>query len=269
MHNFLNPLADTRHVGTKGYGSFARHDIGRGTIIATFGGRVANSTELAKYPDDRRRRSMQIDVDLYLVGPELREPGDCINHSCAPNCGMRNATQLVAMHDIQEGSELTFDYAMSDSSDYDEFTCSCSTKRCRGSIGGGDWRLEDVRQRYVGYFSPYIQRLIHSSQNSRLLSKRDVERLLADIDDSPAAAVLEALRVVIGHPFASWETAVAMYCNSDSRQSSLLNLDAPAIDSLAAELNETRGATYRDFGTPSGTQLRTTSAHPEPSRSSR
>jgi len=269
MHNYLNPLADTRHVGTKGYGSFARHDISRGTIIATFGGQASNGADLAKYPEERRRRSMQIDVDLYLVGPVLREPGDCINHSCAPNCGMRNATQLVTMFNVPEGSELTFDYAMSDSGDYDEFVCSCSTMRCRGLVGGDDWRLEEVRQRYVGYFSPYIQRLIHSSLNSRLLSKRDVERLLAKVDNSPVAAVLEALRVVIGYPFASWETAVAMYCNSDSRQSSLLNLDASAIDFLTAELNETRGATYRDFGTPSGKQPRRTSAHREPSRSPR
>ncbi|MEO5974945.1 MAG: SET domain-containing protein-lysine N-methyltransferase [Ilumatobacteraceae bacterium] len=267
MHNYLIPLAETRQVGTKGYGSFVRQDIGRGSIIATFGGQVANLTELAKYPDERRRRSMQIEVDLYLVGPVVREPGDCINHSCAPNCGMRNATQLVSMHDIQRGSELTFDYAMSDSSDYDEFECSCSTKMCRGFVAGGDWRLEDVRQRYVGYFSPYIQRLIRSSQNSRLLSKREVEHLLAEVDDSPVAAVLKALRVVIGIPFASWETAIAMYCNSDARQASLLNREVSSVDRLTAELNETRGATYRDFGIPSGKQLRTASARLEPSRS--
>lgn len=242
MYNYLNPLADTRLVGTKGYGSFARHDICRGTVVATFGGPAVKRADLAQYPEERRRRSMQIDIDLYLVGPVVREPGDCINHSCAPNCGMRNATQLVAMCDIGEGVELTFDYAMSDSSDYDEFSCSCSTEQCRGLIRGGDWRLDDVRQRYVGYFSPYIQRLIDSSQHSRLLTKREVEQLLAEVDASPVTAVLNALRVVIGNPFASWETAVAMYCNNDLRQSSLLALEVSAIDRLAAELNETRGA---------------------------
>lgn len=249
MHNFLTPLAETHIVETKGYGSFARQTIGRGTIVATFGGPTVNREELAKLPEERQRRSMQIDVDRYLVGPVQREPGDCINHSCSPNCGMRNATQLVAMQDIKEGSELTFDYAMGDTSTYDEFVCSCSSDHCRGFVSGSDWRRDDVRRRYVGFFSPYVQRLINSSDNSRLLNKREVESLLSRIDDSPSAAVLDALRVVIGQPYASWETAVSMYCNLDHRQSSLFNFDTSAIDSLVAELNETRGSRYLDRAT--------------------
>lgn len=244
MHNYLNPLADTRHVGTKGYGSFARHDIGRGTIVATFGGPAATRDELANFPDERQRRSMQIDLDLYLVGPVQREPGDCINHSCAPNCGMRNAIQLVAMRDIEESAELTFDYAMSDTSNYDEFVCSCSTVNCRGAVSGDDWRLNDVRQRYAGFFSPYVQRLISSSDNSRLLTKHDAERLLSEVDKSPMMATLHALRIVVGDPNASWETAIAMYCNFDARQPSLLTFDTAALDRLIGELNESRGALY-------------------------
>ena len=249
MHNFLNPLADTRLVECKGYGSFARQSIAKGSVVATFGGLAANRTELAKYPEERQRRSMQIDLDLYLVGPVEREPGDCINHSCAPNCGMRNATQLVAMRDINKDSELTFDYAMSDTSTYDEFACSCSTAHCRGSVSGADWRRDDERQRYVGFFSPYVQRLIISSVNSRLLTKRDVESLLTKIDDSPIVAVLDALRIVIGYSNASWETAITMYCHFDGRESDLFSMDSASVDSLATELNETRGAHYLDRAT--------------------
>lgn len=244
MHNLLTPLADTRLVGAKGHGSFARQAIARGTIVATFGGPAVNRNGLAAFTDERQRRSIQIDIDLFLVGPVDREPGDSINHSCSPNCGMRNATQIVAMHDIVEGAELTFDYAMSDTSSYDEFMCSCSTRQCRGFVSGGDWRRDDLRQRYAGYFSPYVQRLIRSSERSRLLTKHEVELLLTEVDDSPVMAVLRALRIVIGQPNASWETAISMYCNFDARQSSLLIFDTTALDSLIAELNETRGALY-------------------------
>ncbi len=249
MHNFLTPLADTRLVESKGCGSFARQAIAKGTVVATFGGLAANRSELAKYPQERQQRSMQIDLDLYLVGPVQREPGDCINHSCAPNCGMRNATQLVAMHDIKEETEITFDYAMSDSSTYDEFACSCSTAHCRDFVSGSDWRLGDVRQRYAGFFSPYVQRLIVSSAHSRLLTKREVESLLAKIDDAPIVAVLDALRIVIGNLDASWETAITMYCNFDGRESGLFRRDSALVDSLATELNETRGAYYLDRAT--------------------
>jgi len=246
MHNFLTPLAIPRLVGSKGYGSFARQTIARGTIVATFGGLTVDRIGLASFPDERQRRSMQIDIDQFLLGPSVREPGDSINHSCDPNCGMRNATQIIAMRDIENDEELTFDYAMSDTSDYDEFECSCSTLQCRGVVGANDWRRQDLRQRYVGFFSPYVQRLIGASERSRILTKRNVEHLMADINDLPTTAVLTALRLVIGLPDASWETAILMYCNFDARQSSLLNFDTTALDRLAGELNETRGTLYVD-----------------------
>ncbi len=249
MNNFLTPLAETRLVDAKGYGSFATEMIAKGTAVATFGGLAANRKDLATYPVERQRRSMQIDFDLYLVGPVTREPGDCINHSCAPNCGMRNASQLVAMNDIDKGAEITFDYAMSDTSTYDQFICSCETPHCRGSVSGEDWKRDDVRWSYAGFFSPHVQRLIDSSTKAHRLSKRDVELLLATIDDSPLAAVLSALRLVIGFPDATWETAINLYCNFDGREHGLLNYETTAIDLLATELNETRGDLYLDRAT--------------------
>lgn len=242
MHNYLSPLAATQLVSAKGYGSFARHDIKQGTTIATFGGTSSDRNGLGIFPEERRRRSMQIDIDLFLVGPVQREPGDSINHSCDPNCGMRNATQVVAMRNIKADEELTFDYAMSDASDYDEFECSCLSARCRGVVRGGDWRLDVVRDNYAGFVSPYIQRLIDASQRARLLTKADVERLMTEVDDSPVTALLHALRIVVGHLDASWETAIAMYCGSDFRQPRLLKFHTGSLDALVCELNETRGA---------------------------
>ena len=65
-----------------------------------------------------------MDSDLYLVSGETPEPGDMINHSCEPNCGLLGQMLLVAMRDIARGEELCFDYATCDASDYDEFRCS-------------------------------------------------------------------------------------------------------------------------------------------------
>lgn len=252
MHNFLTPLAYTRLIESKGYGTFASQPIKRGTIVATFGGTAANRTELSNFSDDRQRRSIQIEIDLFLVGPTKREPGDSINHSCTPNCGMRNATQLTAMHDIEVGAELTFDYAMTDTSDYDEFPCSCRSLQCRGRVTAEDWRRDDLRLRYVGFYSPYIQRLINASNVSRLLAKRDVERLMAEIDVSPVTAVLRALRIVIGRPDASWNTAISMYCKLDARYEQLCRFSTSALDVLARELNETRGTLYPGYEPPNG-----------------
>jgi hypothetical protein len=49
---------------------------------------------------------------------------------------------------------------MTDSSDYDEFTCRCGTALCRGQVTGQDWRRPELQERYRGYFSPYLQQRI-------------------------------------------------------------------------------------------------------------
>jgi hypothetical protein len=67
---------------------------------------------------------------------------------------------VVAMRDIAIGEELTFDYAMSDGGDYDEFDCLCESNDCRGVVTGRDWRLPELQTRYAGWFSPYLARKI-------------------------------------------------------------------------------------------------------------
>ncbi len=66
------------------------------------------------------------------------------------------------MRDIEPGEELSFDYAMCDASDYDEFLCLCETPICRGVVTGMDWRKPELQKKYVGYFSPYLMRRIAS-----------------------------------------------------------------------------------------------------------
>jgi len=65
---------------------------------------------------------------------------------------------------IQIDDELTFDYAMSDGTDYDEFECHCGSTLCRGIVRGRDWRLPEVQHRYAGSFSPYLAARIAVAQ---------------------------------------------------------------------------------------------------------
>jgi len=110
--------------------------------------------------EDRQGRSIQIDHDLYLVSSDTPEAGDMLNHSCEPNCGLIGSQVLVAMRDIELGEELSFDYAMCDASDYDEFPCLCELPTCRGLVTGMDWRNPELQAKYTGYFSPYLMRRI-------------------------------------------------------------------------------------------------------------
>ena len=67
-----------------------------------------------------------------------------MNHSCEPNCGFLGNVILVTIRDIAAGEELTFDYAMSDGCDYDEFECRCGQPSCRGKVTGNDWMVPDA-----------------------------------------------------------------------------------------------------------------------------
>jgi uncharacterized protein len=166
--NWLSPLAEARLVGAKGWGSFAIEPIEVGRTVAAFGGYMVQRDVLDTLNADRRARSIQVDDDLYLVSGETPEPGDMLNHSCAPNCGLMGGAVLVAMRDIEAGEELTFDYAMCDGSDYDEFPCECGAATCRGVVTGSDWMLPELQLRYAGWFSPYLIRRIAASRLSEV-----------------------------------------------------------------------------------------------------
>ena len=240
VRNYLSPLAEAREIPPKGFGSFAVNPIPMGTIVATFGGTIVNRITFETYPLEQRSRSIQIEVDQFVLGPESREPGDSINHSCSPNCQLRNATQLIAMSNIAIGEELTYDYATSDASDYDEFECACGTDNCRVRITGNDWKLSDLQTRYRQMFSPYVQRKIQASRLARALTKHDVEDLMNNYDADPQQALTKALRIVTGMPNASWKTLVS-HASPDPDHRELLNGgNQSSLDKLAQQLNERR-----------------------------
>ena len=164
-YNWLTPKAQMRVTPGKGSGSFAISKISKGEIVASFGGNVINQSELTNYSTDRVSRSLQLNSDTYLLSGDVPEAGDMINHSCEPNCGIAGTSSVQTLRDIEIGEELTFDYAMSDSSQYDEFTCACGKDKCREKITGMDWQKRDLQAKYKKYFSAYIESLIKLSHS--------------------------------------------------------------------------------------------------------
>jgi hypothetical protein len=154
-----------RQTPGKGSGSFAIGKIMKGEVVASFGGFVVGQKDLEEYSTDRVARSLQLDEATYLLSSPLPEAGDMINHSCAPNCGAFGTSSVIAMTDIQIGEELTFDYAMTDSSQYDEFKCFCGKENCREKITGKDWQDPILQSKYNNYFSFFITKLIKLSHS--------------------------------------------------------------------------------------------------------
>jgi len=84
-----------------------------------------------------------------------------INHSCDPNCGCPgDYRRLVAIRDIEEGEEITYDYAMTEKEPDWSMKCKCGEPDCRKTITGNDWKIESLQNKYKGYFIDYIQKEI-------------------------------------------------------------------------------------------------------------
>ncbi len=117
-----------------------------------------NRIELLEQTVDRQARSIQVENDLYLLSGTNPEPGDMVNHSCEPNCGLSGQMVVMSLRSIDIGEQCTFDYAMCDGYPEVLFSCECGSSRCRGTITGNDWKLPELQDRYNGYFSPYLVR---------------------------------------------------------------------------------------------------------------
>lgn len=72
------------------------------------------------------------------------------------------------------------------------------------------------------------------------LKKTHAERLLADYDGDPVAALTTALRIVVDMPEATWAQLLAAAPIDDGRRQRLHSADQASLDQLAAELNERR-----------------------------
>jgi hypothetical protein len=171
QNSFLSLKCEVRTADDRGgYTVIAREPIAKGELIVVWSGTLVDSSELATLPASVKRHSLQVEDDHYLVSLTDCEPPDYVNHSCAPNAGLSGQIGLIAMRDIRPGEEVTYDYAMSDGSPYDEFDCCCGAEQCRGRVTGEDWKRSELWQRYQGYFSPYLQRRINKLRR-RLLAR--------------------------------------------------------------------------------------------------
>jgi len=153
-----------RKSSIHGTGTFATGAIGAGERLLWVSGGVVYSSE------DWRTGKVHLDGELYneaQIGPDLfiatpKSVGYYLNHSCDPN-----VLNFIARRDIAAGEEITTDYAYCEASTHLNLEpCLCGTSICRGRVTGSDWQRADLQQRYRGYFTPYIERLIQEMNAS-------------------------------------------------------------------------------------------------------
>jgi uncharacterized protein len=137
-------------AGVKGLGVFAVREFVRGETVIV--GRAIDC------PVERTRMSVQLDWGRHV---EMDAPATLLNHSCAPNLGVREnqccAYDFVALRDILAGEELAFDYAMTEHSLVASLSCCCGSVACRGEIRPWSERDDDWREQNAEWIAPYLR----------------------------------------------------------------------------------------------------------------
>lgn len=126
-----------------GRGVVASRPIEAGEQVLEFRGSVVRA---------RGAHTLQIGAEEHL---EVAEPGRFVNHSCDPNCGITRGRLLVARRPIEEGEEITFDYAMTES-EMEPLACGCGAPDCRGTVSGYADLSKQKRREYQGFISDHL-----------------------------------------------------------------------------------------------------------------
>jgi SET domain-containing protein len=133
---------DVRKSGVHGHGVYATRFIPKGRRIIEYTGERV-SWEAA--PDDKDSpHTFNFGLENGdVINPEIGgNDARWINHSCNPNCEAIEEDDRIfihAMHDIQPGEELFYDYALEIDEPVTEqskrkFACHCGSPNCRGTM---------------------------------------------------------------------------------------------------------------------------------------
>ncbi len=129
-----------------GRGVYATCFIAKGERIIEYVGERIDKRESEKRGNAQHRKSLENgDAAVYIFtlsknydldGNVPWNTARLINHSCAPNCEAWIEGRKIfihALHDINEGEELTFDYGF-DVDCYEDHPCRCGKPECVGYI---------------------------------------------------------------------------------------------------------------------------------------
>ncbi|MCB1097846.1 MAG: SET domain-containing protein [Verrucomicrobiae bacterium] len=153
-----NRKLTTRDLGTMGRGVYATAKIFPGEFIARFDGKIYYwDWPNIRLPNDAPEYVFEHAIpfaDNYVR--DSTGLARLVNHSCKPNCRIQDLFSIVAMHPIEAGQQLTWDYdtAQDDSSWF--MHCNCGARECRQIIRGYSHLTTEQKHRCSSYTSEWI-----------------------------------------------------------------------------------------------------------------
>lgn len=149
-----NPKVRLRRTRKFGRAVFAVKNIRKGEVIAEFDGPIFDD-DFDGWNEDLLSHAIQFGKTLWRDSKGLAR---YINHSCEPNCGIKDLFKVVAMRPIAAGEQITWDYEMTEKSDWWRMKCHCGSPLCRKRIGDYRKLPRSIRKKYAGYISTWLTR---------------------------------------------------------------------------------------------------------------
>lgn len=130
------PKVIVKESSGKGFGVFALENIGKGTFVGEYAGRVVHKDTQGEYvfqlKENTPSRVIITTVDAQYYGNFTR----FFNHSCEPNLDIKSVRTnsiiphiaFFALKDINPGEELCFTYREESA----KYICLCGTSSCKG-----------------------------------------------------------------------------------------------------------------------------------------
>ncbi len=141
-----------KEINEKGKSLFAKKSFKKGEFIFLIEGPII--TKGTRY-------TVPIAKGIWIDPVPIENPATYLCHSCEPNAGIEQGTQVIAFKNIKKDEEITIDYAMivnryGDEIIEEELKCQCKSKNCRGELGSWSKLPETIKKKYAGFVSEYL-----------------------------------------------------------------------------------------------------------------
>jgi hypothetical protein len=134
---------------------FAKSVIQKGEVIAAFDGKIYDD-DFEPWTEDLLNHAIQFGKAIWRDSNGIAR---LINHSCDPNCGIKDLFKIVAMRKIEAGEHITWDYEMTERNDWGwKMKCKCGSPLCRKTIGDYRNMPIPIRKKYGKYISSWLRK---------------------------------------------------------------------------------------------------------------
>ena len=142
-----------------GYGVFTKKAIPKETDISYIDGEVMYAKKESDFKKLRKTaKDYMVPFGKYFYRNAFNNIAVKINHSCEPNCYVRDQFIVRTMRDIKAGEQITMSYSLFCNSDWKipGGKCLCGSKQCLGDVF--PWRKlpKEYKSKYLPYTADWI-----------------------------------------------------------------------------------------------------------------